>query len=256
MDLAAVTDWILGLVETPWVLLAVYLLTTIDGFFPPLPSESLVIAAAALIVSGDGPSLWLLLAAAAAGAFSGDVIAYHLGRALPVHRMRLFDNHRGRRALAWAELALERRATVFLMSARFVPVGRVAVNMTAGAVRFPRARFLLTVAAAGSIWAGYGILLGMAAGEYLHDRPILAVAAGVTLGVGTGMALDWLLGRINTWLLQRREAEQRRTRVGEALLRGTAPPEVTDPFGRPVPERPADLRRRPRPGEPPSDDAD
>lgn len=246
MDLTAIQEWILALVGTPWVLLVVYLLATIDGFFPPLPSESVVIAAAALIVSGEGPSLWYLLGAAALGAFTGDVIAYHIGMALPIRRMRLLNNVRGRRAVAWAELALQRRATVFLMSARFVPVGRVAVNMTAGALRFSRARFLLTVSAAGLLWAGYATALGMAAGEFLAEHPLLAAGAGVVLGLGSGVLLDWLLGRLNARLARRREAEEHRgTRVGEALLRGTAPPVVRDPFGRPVPQGPAELRRHP-----------
>ncbi|WP_418608443.1 hypothetical protein [Georgenia sp. SUBG003] len=51
----AVEEFVLGLAGSPWILLAVTVLATIDGFFPPVPSESIVIAVAALSVSGDAP---------------------------------------------------------------------------------------------------------------------------------------------------------------------------------------------------------
>lgn len=44
-------NWILTLVASPLVYLGLYLFATIDGLFPPIPSESLAIALAALSVS-------------------------------------------------------------------------------------------------------------------------------------------------------------------------------------------------------------
>jgi len=223
--LNSVTDIVLAWADTPWLLVAIAVLATIDGFFPPIPSESVVIAAAVLITSGTGPSLWWLVVAAAVGAFSGDVIAYHLGMLLPLERVPVLSSARGRRALAWAESALERRATVYIMSARFVPIGRVAVNMTAGAVRFPRPRFVLIVAFASVIWASYSTLLGLVAGRYLETHPFVAVAGGVALGLAIGFGFDATLNAVNGWLLARR-ARGETTRVGDALLRAAAPPEV------------------------------
>lgn len=227
MDLlSAVTDAVLSWADTPWLLLAIAVLATIDGFFPPLPSESVVIAAAVLITTGSGPSPWLLVLAAAAGAFTGDVIAYHLGMLLPLDRIPFLTSARGARMMAWAESALERRATVLIMSARFIPVGRVAVNMTAGAVRFPRPRFVLTAAAASVVWGGYSTAIGLLAGRYFESHPFVAVLGGVMIGLALGFGFDAALNSLNGWLLARAARRGESTRVAEALLRAAAPPEV------------------------------
>ncbi len=227
MDLlTSVTDAVLSWADTPWLLVAVALLATIDGFFPPLPSESVVIAAAVLIADGSGPSPWLLVLAAAIGAFTGDVIAYHLGMLLPVERLPFLATPRGVRTMARAEAALERRSTVLIMSARFIPVGRVAVNMTAGAVRFSRPRFVLTAAAASIVWGGYSTVIGLLAGHYFESHPLVAVAGGVTVGVALGFGFEATLHALNGWLLARAARRGESTRVAGALLRAAAPPEV------------------------------
>src|SRR5690625_4360522 len=114
----AIESWVLGMAESPWILLAVLLLATIDGFFPPVPSESVVIAVAVLAMTGDGPSMWLLILVAAVGAFCGDVIAYAIGSKVPIDRLRIFQGRRGQATLAWATRALAHRGTVFILSAR------------------------------------------------------------------------------------------------------------------------------------------
>ncbi|MDD9208107.1 VTT domain-containing protein [Georgenia sp. 10Sc9-8] len=194
--MAAVEGFVLDLGATPWILVAVAVLSMIDGFFPPVPSESVVIAVAVLAVTGEGPSLWLLVAAAAVGAFCGDLIAFTIGQHVPVHRMRLFSTGRGRAALDWASRALERRGTVFILSARFVPIGRVAVNMTAGAVGFPRLRFVVVAAIAGLVWAGYSTVLGVGAGHVMHEHPLVAIAIGVVGGVLLGFLVEAVLRRV------------------------------------------------------------
>jgi membrane protein DedA with SNARE-associated domain len=192
--MTVVQDVVLGLAGSPWILLAVAVLAMIDGFFPPVPSESVIIAVAVLAVAGDGPNLWLLVLAGAVGAFCGDLIAYTIGTKLPIDRLRIFSSRRGQATLRWAKHALARRGTVFILSARFVPIGRVAVNMTAGAVGFPRRRFVVIAAIAGLMWGGYSTLLGMSAGVFLHDHPLVGVAVGVVGGVFVGLGVDKLLG--------------------------------------------------------------
>src|SRR5690606_22503218 len=126
----------------------------------------------------EGPALWLLVAIAAAGALTGDLLAYAVGTRLPVERMWFLRGRRGQAALAWAGRALASRGTVFILSARFVPIGRVAVTMTAGAVGSPRRRFVLVAAIAGVLWSLYSAALGIGAGVLLPEHPVVAVAAG------------------------------------------------------------------------------
>src|SRR5690625_6687610 len=75
-------EWAIALAGSPWVFIITYLLCLIDGFFPPVPSESVVIALAALAVSAGNLNLWLVGITAELGAFSGDQIAYAIGRKL------------------------------------------------------------------------------------------------------------------------------------------------------------------------------
>lgn len=192
---------LLALGASPWLLLAVLVLACLDGFFPPVPSESVVIAVAVLAVAGDvsWPFLVLLALAAAAGAWCGDLIAYTIGSAIPVDRLRLFRGRRGEAALTTTRHALARRGRTYILAGRFIPVGRVAINMTAGATGYPRMSFLRVAALASPLWAGYYAALGVGAGHVLQERPLLAVVIGIGCGVLVGLLTDRAIG----WYLRR-----------------------------------------------------
>lgn len=188
-------DAVLALAGSPWLLVAVWALAMIDGVFPPIPSETVVVAAAVLSASTGEPALLPLVLVAALGAWCGDLIAYSIGRKLPLRRLRLFRSARARSSLDWAERALRSRGSSFILSARFVPVGRVAVNMTAGATGFPVRRYVPTAALAGAIWASYTTALGVGAGSFLAGRPLAAIAVGIVIGSLVGVLLDAAVGR-------------------------------------------------------------
>jgi len=190
-------DSILALAASPFVYLALYLFATIDGFFPPIPSESVVIALAALAMSSGQPNIALILVVAAAGAFTGDQIAYVIGRRLEVRRLRILRGPRGQRTLDWAERALARRGPSFILAARYIPVGRVAVNMTAGAVGYSRRRFVGLTAIAAVSWSIYSAAIGIGAGAWLKGHPLIAIAVGVAGGILVGLVVDWALGRLH-----------------------------------------------------------
>jgi membrane protein DedA with SNARE-associated domain len=190
--LTAVSDWAVALAGTPWVFLALYAFATIDGFFPPIPSESVIIALAALFVASGSADFWILGAVAAAGAFTGDQIAYSIGRRIPIRRLRFMQGPRAQKALAWAERALAERGASFIISARYVPVGRVAVNMTAGATGYPRRRFTALAVVAAISWSIYSVLLGIGAGHLFGEKyPLLAAVVGVAVGLLIGVLVDW-----------------------------------------------------------------
>ena len=187
---------ILAMAASPWALVVLVLVCTIDGFFPPIPSESAVIALASLAMAGKGPSFLLLIPAAALGAFCGDTIAYLIGTRVPVRRLRLFRTRRGQRRLDWAERTLRHRGGAFILSARFIPIGRVAVNMTAGAVGFGFKRFIGYAGIAAVMWAIYSTILGISAGAVLRDHPVIAVSVGVVIGLVMGTLVDAVMRRI------------------------------------------------------------
>ena len=75
----AITQRVEGAMASPWVLLALFAVAAIDGFFPLVPSESLVVTAGVFAACTGEPSLPLVILAAALGAFTGDHVSYLLG---------------------------------------------------------------------------------------------------------------------------------------------------------------------------------
>jgi membrane-associated protein len=191
-----VQNWILTLAASPLVYLWMYLFAAIDGFFPPIPSESLVISLAALSVSSGQPNLALVILTAAAGAFTGDQIAYSIGKRLAVSRLPFMQTARARRTLDWAERTLSRRGAAFILAARYIPVGRVAVNMTAGAVGYSRRRFVGLVVIASFTWALYCAAIGIGTGTWFRGHPIRAVVVGVVSGLLIGAIVDLGIERL------------------------------------------------------------
>lgn len=221
-------DWILALAASPLVYLGLYLFATIDGFFPPIPSESVVIALAALSSSSGTPNITLIVLVAAAGAFTGDQIAYGIGTRINVRQVRFLRGVRGQKTLDWAERALARRGPSFILAARYIPVGRVAVNMTAGAVGYPHRRFVGITALAAVTWALFSSAIGLGAGAWFKGHPLVAIAVGVVGGLLIGLVLDRVLRALHN------RKERRLSRAGEAVAGGSAPdaePPATD--GRP-----------------------
>lgn len=166
------TDVILSLVQSPWVYAAIFAVCVIDGFFPPIPSETIVIAAAAAgAATGDSAMLVGSVVAAAAGAIVGDNLAFMIGRRLGLDRGRWMRRDSARRAIEWAREGLARRATVLILTARYIPVGRVAVNVTAGATGLPHRSFVRLSALGGLSWAVYSVAIGLFAGSWPVGQP-------------------------------------------------------------------------------------
>jgi membrane-associated protein len=191
----AVNEFIQAHAGAPWVLLVVAGLCFIDGIIPPLPSESVVVALAAVGAAVGEPHLVLLGAVAAVGAFAGDQTAYTIGRHSPLRRVADSDRPRVQRAMARARTELGRRGAMIIIAARYIPVGRIAVNFTAGALRYPRPKFVLFDAIAATSWAAYSVALGALAGSWLEDNPLLGAAVAVTLAIVLGALLDRLIQR-------------------------------------------------------------
>lgn len=192
----AVTDFALGLANSPWIHPLVFALTLLDAFLVVVPSETVVVALGALSASSGAPDLWVLGPVAALAAVLGDSLTFALGRRLGVSPPGWMSRPRIAAALAWAGRALDRRAVVVLLTARFVPFGRIAVNLTAGATGFRYRRFLALTAIAGSAWAAYNLAIGAVFGTVFREQPLLAVGVSIVVAVGLGLAADAVSARI------------------------------------------------------------
>jgi membrane-associated protein len=197
MDLIGLlTTLVTDLAASPWVYLVVFAVCVIDGFFPPVPSETVVVGAATISVATGEPHLLLLIGAASAGAIVGDNIAYQLGRALGTDRFAWMRARRVASAVAWARRELDRRGALLIFAARYIPVGRIAVNMTAGATGYPIRRFVPLSIAAGIAWAAYSALFGIVAGQWLHDQPLLAIVIAIVFATVVGAIVDAVIRRV------------------------------------------------------------
>jgi len=183
----------------PWVLAVVLLIAVGDALFPPVPSEGVVVALAAVAVAGHGPHLVLLALVAAVGAFLGDVLTFVVGRRYGPQRLQRVTRPRARRLLERSTTTLERRGALVVLTARYVPMGRVAVNLTAGATGFPARRFAGLAAIAATTWATWSVAVGALAGRWLDGNPLLGSVLGIGLALVLGLAVDRVARRLTGW---------------------------------------------------------
>lgn len=180
-------DTLVGLLQqltsSPWLYVLVFVVVALDAFFPVVPSETLVITAG-VFATGGSPDLVLLVVVAAVGAFVGDHVSYRLGRGASGLTQRLREGRRGAPTLAWAETQLRTRGGMLLAAARFIPGGRTATTVTAGALRYPRRRFLVFVSIAAVCWSAYASLIGYWGGSMFEEDPIKGLVLGVAVAMG------------------------------------------------------------------------
>ena len=184
-------DFILQAAASPWLLLIMFSTAVIDGVFPPIPSEMVLVAAAAVAASaGDPITVLLLCIVAAVGALIGDNLAYAIGRGVGTARFRWMRTPRVSAAFARAQRALVQRGTPVILGARYIPVGRVVVNISAGALRYPWRRFLPISVVSAATWAAYTACIGVLAGQWLEDKPLLSAVLGVAFALVIGLVID------------------------------------------------------------------
>ncbi len=186
-----------------WIVPLVMLFCLIDGFFLFLPSETAIVALAAISSRLGEPNIWLLLAGGAIGAIMGDNIAYFLGRKLGVTRFRWMRRPRTAKAFEWARKELDKRGAILIFTARYIPVGRIAVNFTAGATRFPWKKFFWLDFAAALTWSGYSVGIGSFAGRWVHHNPLLGVGIAIVFAIIMGFIVDNAMKFFHSWLSKR-----------------------------------------------------
>lgn len=183
-------ELILQAIASPWLYLVLFAVTVIDGFFPPVPSETVLVAAAAVAASTGNGNLLLLGLVAAVGAAIGDNLAFLIGRKVGTTRFGWMRRPRIAAAFAYAQRALDRRSATLILGARYIPVGRVAVNMSAGALGFPWRRFVPLSLIAGASWSVFSLAIGLLAGAWIKDQPLLSAGLGIGVALVIGIVID------------------------------------------------------------------
>lgn len=173
-----------GFISSPWVYVALLAITKLDGFFPVVPSETLVITLGVFAASNSDLNIFLIIAVAAVGAFGGDHISYLIGRkAGPRLMARVKPGSRTSRAYDRVDRMLKKRGGLVLITARYIPGGRTAATLTTGATRYPLRSFSLYIAIAAVSWATYSALIGFIGGAAFEDNTLLGLAMGLGLAL-------------------------------------------------------------------------
>jgi membrane-associated protein len=216
--LDALNALVLALAGSAWVYPVVFAFVVIDGFFPPLPSETVVVALGALAVSAGAPHPLGLIAVVTVGAVLGDVTAYLIGRRIGLARFAWQRRAGVLRVSDRARSALLARPASLLLTARYIPVGRVAVNMTAGATGFSLRKFLPLACLGGFCWATYSVLIGAVAGAWLRHNPLLGAVLAVAAALLLGLLVDTVVLRVLRARARRRAGGAPSTRTAPVLL--------------------------------------
>ncbi|MGO1283993.1 MAG: DedA family protein [Brachybacterium sp.] len=204
-------SWILNFADAWWVHLVVYLFAAFDGFFPSVPSESTIVTLSSLWSTSRSPSIILIGLAAWLGAWTGDNIGYLIGNKIGWERFKFLREGRGRRAVDAADRGLQKRALVFLMTARYIPFGRTAVNLVAGAVHYPHSRFWPRSLLSTFVWAVYSCAIGALAGAWFEHNHLLGITVALIAAMVMALVLERMISighRALDRRAEQREAEQ------------------------------------------------
>ena len=204
------TELLTAMATPAWIYLAVFGFLTADAMVPVVPIQAIMITSGALTVYGH-LSLPLVITVGALGMFTGDSIAFVLGRTaghtaggsrLSRHLAALRDRFaprndddqpsKARRAAVRFTRGLRRPGPLVLLLCRFVPGGRMAAGYHAGRSGYPIRFFVLYDGLAAAGWAAYGGLVGHIGGTAVTQSAwrLFAVAAVAALIFGTA---GWIL---------------------------------------------------------------
>jgi membrane protein DedA with SNARE-associated domain len=207
------TDLLTVMATPAWAYLALFGFLTIDAMIPVVPIQAIMITSGALTVYGN-LNLALVIAIGALGMFTGDSIAFVLGRTaghvggnhwlssrLAVLRARFAPKHddgegggasKTRRAAARFTRGLRRPGPLVLLLCRFVPGGRMAAGYHAGRTGYPIKFFVAYDGGAALAWATYGGLVGHVGGTAITQSAWRLFAIAATAAVIFGTA-GWIL---------------------------------------------------------------
>jgi membrane protein DedA with SNARE-associated domain len=174
--------------------LGIALILILGGLGLPIPEEAPIIVAA--VLSRNGTMTWpLALASCLAGVLVGDMVVYSLGffYGEKVLRLPLTRRLLTRQREAQIKGYFHRHGFKILVSGRFVPGFRTAAYLTAGILKLPPVKLLLTDLVAASLSTCLMFGLGYLFAQQIQ-KGVREVQQWLTVAVAVGVAA-WLLMR-------------------------------------------------------------
>lgn len=189
-------ELIAGLAANPWALVVLAGVVFADAFLVVVPGEVAVTALGSVAVADGLPPLWAVILVGGAAAFAGDVCCYLIGRLLHPRSWRVMQRVTLQRALDWAARRLRTHAATAVFTARFIPFGRLAVNLSAGAAMVPALRYLPIAGVAAIAWAAFQALIGAAIASIIPGGTVVAVIVSIVIALAVGWTVDFVLARL------------------------------------------------------------
>jgi membrane protein DedA with SNARE-associated domain len=166
------------LLHSGWLLPALALLVTLDGPFPVVPSEPLLMTASAVAIGSNDVRMALgLLAAALVGSVAGDHLMFAVGR---TSRRVAVPGDGG--IARWVRRNVVGRPAVTIVGARFVPGGRLVSTTAAGRYGLGLRRFMPCSLVSSALWACYMMSVGLLLGPLTGGDPLRGLVAGIVMG--------------------------------------------------------------------------
>src|ERR1700736_3811096 len=177
--------------------LAVFLFIAIESMGIPFPGETMLITAAIYAGHMHRLDIFLVVAAAAAGAILGDNIGFAIGHWGGYRLVRRYGRfirlHEGR--LKLGQYLFRKHGGKVVFFGRFVSILRAYAAFLAGTNRMPWWRFLVFNAAGGIVWATVFGTGAYVLGTQIHTLSRDAAIVGGILAVIAIVAFFWFLRR-------------------------------------------------------------
>ncbi|PWB95018.1 DedA family protein [Methylosinus sporium] len=134
---------------------AIFFIVALESAGIPLPGETTLVGAAIYAGHSGNMDIWLVIAAAAAGAILGDNIGYWVGREFGVRLLMRYGSHVGvgPPQLRLGQYLFMRWGGAIVFFGRFIALLRILAAVLAGANRFDALKFLFYNAAGGICWS-------------------------------------------------------------------------------------------------------
>lgn len=176
-----------SVLHSVWLLPSLTVMIGADGPLPVLPSETLLMSAAAFAFGRhDAIAVLGLFVAAVIGSVVGDLLVFGLGRSSNRLLARTVDVECG--LALWVRRHLVLRPGIALVGARFVPGGRLLSTAAAGRFGLTLRRFVPWSIASSAAWSVYILGVGALLGPLTGGNPLLSLLAGVVMAVVTAGA--------------------------------------------------------------------
>ncbi|MFC8302838.1 DedA family protein [Specibacter sp. NPDC057265] len=191
-----------GIPAGSWVYMVGGIFVMLSAVLPPVPSTTVFVGLGAVAGFDHGLSPLMLVLAMMGGAVAGDLLTYWGTRKVGGSRWGSTRGSRRKRAMDSAARRLKERPYMFMLTSRFIPLGRLSSNVAATVAGYQLKAFATYSVASAALWSVYSVGIGMLTQQWPNLSTQLAVVAAIVFSI----VLGWLVGKISGWFLDRKQS--------------------------------------------------